>query len=113
MAKLGGALKVCEERLVCCFLSGSDSWSDADRDPATAEIVFLCRHTRSAVGPDGRVVDEEVCIHGRECFEHSGESRFEHSGESRFERSGESRFERSAGDRAERSGDRRFGRSGR
>jgi len=62
-------------RRLCCHLRWRelppelDSAAPEGATPCSDEGCFWCTHTRSHLGPDGRVADEGSCRSGRECYE--------------------------------------------
>lgn len=58
-------------RKSCYCLRWKGTLDDAEDSPFpdSDEGFFWCSQTRSYVGPDGRMADEDVCTDGRKCFE--------------------------------------------
>ncbi len=44
------------------------SQRDTSEPESTEPHVYWCLHTQNCMGPDGQVVDEEVCTSLRSCY---------------------------------------------
>ncbi len=56
----------------CRFLRSKEMFIDAEPDktvPRSSSGHFWCVHTQNVLGPDGKIVGDEVCGAHRMCFE--------------------------------------------
>jgi len=62
-------LKVLSER--CDSLRWKGLFIDAEWDPTVQQSndrIYWCLRTQHPVGPDGQVVDEDICNSNRSCY---------------------------------------------
>jgi len=56
----------------CEFIRWKGLFLDVERDPNAPESkephIYWCMKTQNCLGPDGQVVDEEICNWFRTCY---------------------------------------------
>ena len=63
-------LKIVRERCDSIRWKGMfvDVQADPEAEAESREHIYWCVQTQSVLGPDGQVVDEDICSQSRSCY---------------------------------------------